>query len=68
LYSPNGARQTIRSVRSNVIESAADIIEAEDAAVAAGKTLRFMKDDGMGSFPFRLEAVEEGGARSACDM
>jgi len=30
--------------------------------------LRFMKDDGMGSFPFRLEAVEEGGARSACDM
>ncbi len=38
-YSPNGARQILRNVRSDVIESAADIIEAEDAAILAGKDI-----------------------------
>ncbi|KAE8441333.1 hypothetical protein EG329_005482 [Mollisiaceae sp. DMI_Dod_QoI] len=38
-YSPDGARQILRNVRGDVIESAKDIIEAEDAAVAAGKDI-----------------------------
>jgi hypothetical protein len=41
LYSPNGSRQIIQSVRSDVIKSAANIIKAEDAAVAAGKDVTF---------------------------
>ncbi|KUJ22860.1 uncharacterized protein LY89DRAFT_777884 [Mollisia scopiformis] len=38
-YSPDGARQILRNVRGDVIESAKDIIEAEDAAAAAGKDI-----------------------------
>ena len=36
-YSPDGARQILRNVRSDVREGAKDIIEAEDKAVAEGK-------------------------------
>ncbi|KAH6718152.1 hypothetical protein BKA61DRAFT_716837 [Leptodontidium sp. MPI-SDFR-AT-0119] len=40
-YSPDGARQILRHVRGDVIESTRDIVEAEDAAVAAGKDIAF---------------------------
>lgn len=49
-YSPDGARQIIRNVRGDVVESAKDIIEAEDAAVAAGKDVAFYDGRRYGMF------------------
>lgn len=49
-YSPNGARQILRNVRGDVIESATDIIEAEDAAVAAGNDIAYYDGRRYGMF------------------
>lgn len=38
-YSPDGARQILRHVRADVIANTKDIVEAEDAAVAAEKDI-----------------------------
>ena len=49
-YSPDGARQILRNVRGDVISEAQDIIEAEDAAVAAGKDISFYEGRRYGMF------------------
>ncbi|KAG4432163.1 hypothetical protein IFR05_012355 [Cadophora sp. M221] len=40
-FSPDGARQILRHVRGHMIKSTSDIVEAEDATVAAGKDIAF---------------------------
>ncbi|KAF8854989.1 hypothetical protein BDZ45DRAFT_676606 [Acephala macrosclerotiorum] len=49
-YSPDGARQILCNVRGDVVESAKDIIEAEDTAVAAGKDIAQYEGGRYGMF------------------